>query len=120
MMQGLKAKNEEEARLSRVLAIVHWLYQAAIKVAGTTTQTSFNYQIPAAHSLAGRSDPFYIKNMSDILKGLQDRFPDCVISHAVMTKGRDGKLYDISKIDDKSLQFVDVALDGSYIVIDWS
>jgi hypothetical protein len=51
---------------------------------------------------------------------LNDVFPGCDVSHSIMAKGTDGKLYDVSKLDDKVLPFVNSALDQSYIVIDWS
>jgi len=37
-----------------------------------------------------------------------------------MARAKDGKLYDVAKLDDAVLPFVDRALDQSYIVIDWS
>ena len=68
----------------------------------------------------GPPDPFHIKNMNDILAGLRDLFPDCAVSHTLLCQAKDGKLYDVAKLDDAVLPFVDRALDQSYIVIDWS
>jgi hypothetical protein len=68
----------------------------------------------------GIPNPFYIENMPSILAVLQDLFPDSSVSHTLLAKGTDGKFYDISKLDDKVLPFVNRALDESYIVIDWS
>ena len=68
----------------------------------------------------GPPDPFHIKNMKDILAGLRDLFPDCSVSHTLLCQAKDGKLYDVAKLDDAVLPFVDRALDQSYIVIDWS
>jgi hypothetical protein len=58
--------------------------------------------------------------MPDILAGLKELFPGCDVTHTLLSKGTDGKFYDISKLDDKVLPFVNRALDRSYIVIDWS
>jgi hypothetical protein len=58
--------------------------------------------------------------MPDILAVLQELFPDSSVTHAILTCDADGKLYDISKLDDKMLPYVNRALDESYIVIDWS
>lgn len=68
----------------------------------------------------GPPDPFHIKNMSDILEGLQTLFPGCSVSHTLLCQAKDGKMYDVAKLDDVVLPFVDRALDQSYIVIDWS
>lgn len=68
----------------------------------------------------GGPDPFHIKNIPDILAGLRDLFPDCTVSHTLLCQAKDGKMYDIAKLDDAVLPFVDRALDQSYIVIDWS
>ena len=68
----------------------------------------------------GAPDPFHIKNMNDILAGLRDLFPGCFVSHTLLCQAKDGKMYDVAKLDDAVLPFVDRALDQSYIVIDWS
>jgi hypothetical protein len=68
----------------------------------------------------GQADPFYIKNMPDILAGLQQLFPGCSVSHTLLCQAKDGKMYDVAKLDESVLPFVDRALDQSYIVIDWS
>jgi len=68
----------------------------------------------------GGPDPFHIKNIPDILDGLRNLFPDCAVSHTLLCQAKDGKMYDVAKLDDAVLPFVDRALDQSYIVIDWS
>lgn len=68
----------------------------------------------------GGPDPFHIKNIPDILDGLRNLFPDCSVSHTLLCQAKDGKMYDIAKLDESVLPFVDRALDQSYIVIDWS
>jgi hypothetical protein len=54
-----------------------------------------------------------------ILEGLRERFPSYSISHAIMSLGKDGKLYDISKLDDAILPLLSSVLEESYIVISW-
>jgi hypothetical protein len=130
-MQGLKAQKEEElrireekVRLDRVKRIVDSIYNSAVQVAGTSTHSSFKYEIPTGryspHNKGNVSDPFYLNNMADILSGLQELFPGCSVTHSLMAKGRDGKLYDLTKMDDSVLPFIDQTLEQSYIVIDWS
>jgi hypothetical protein len=79
-----------------------------------------SYQAAQAAQQGRPSDPFYIQNMPDILSGLQTLFPECKVSHTLLSQGTDGKFYDISTLDEKSLPFVNRALDQSFIVIDWS
>lgn len=139
-MRELKAKTEEAARLEGVKNRIQMIYNAAVHAARFTPETSYNFQLPLVHTVsvadyhgamvmaaskygskAGMTtDPFYLKNMPDILAGLQELFPGCAVSHTLLSKGTDGKMYDISKLDDKVLPFVNRALDQSYIVIDWS
>ena len=141
MMQELKANKDEEARQQKIKNIIHTIYNGAYTYAKNGQATSYNYPIPLANTQAHltssipclsrpdirfpapykkSSDPFYIENMTDILSRLQSLFPECSISHSIMAKAKDGKLYDVAKLDDAVLPFVDRALDQSYIVIDWS
>ena len=115
-MRGLKAKYEEGARIQQVKQIVQQVYQDAVQAARSNTNTSYNHPLPQDHI----QHPFYVKNMPEILAGLQELFPDCDVSHTLLARGTDGKMYDISKLDDKVLPFVNRALDQSYIVVDWS
>ena len=118
-MRELKAKTEEDTRIQQVKYIVNQVYQAAVQTAKSKTDSSYNHPLPQQQHRM-QTDPFYLKNMPDILAGLQELFPDCAVSHTLLSKGTDGKMYDISKLDDKVLPFVNRALDQSYIVIDWS
>ena len=117
-MRELKATTEEAARIQQVKHIVQQVYQAAVQTAKSKTDTSYNHALPPAHD--NMSNSFYRKNMPDILVGLQVLFPGCDVSHTLLSRGTDGKFYDISKLDEKVLPFVNRALDQSYIVIDWS
>jgi len=138
MMQSLKAHNDEEVRQKQIKAIVTQIYNGAYTSAKNGHATSYNHQIPLENTPVRNvpclsrpgisfpapykksSDPFYIENMSDILTSLQHFFPECTISHSIMARAKDGKLYDVAKLDDAVLPFVDRALEQSYIVIDWS
>jgi hypothetical protein len=150
MMQGLFSQKKEEAHVGKIKNIVEEIYREAVEVAGTTTEIYYIHEIPSTQmtmqppsyrracmkqyaSTLGRvgsrinlpyyqgaPDPFYIKNMPDILAGLQKLFPDCSVSHTLLCQGKDGKMYDVAKLDDSILPFVDRALDQSYIVINWA
>jgi hypothetical protein len=117
-MRGLKAKYEEGARIQEIKQIVQQVYRAAVETAKFSSATSYNYPLPQQHRI--QTDPFYVKNMPEILVGLQELFPDCDVRHTLLSRGTDGKMYDISKLDEKVLPFVNRALDQSYIVVDWS
>ena len=118
-MRGLKATYEEGARVQQVAQVVQRVYHDAVQTASSKMDTSYNYPLPQAHR-GGGADPFYLKNMPDILAGLQELFPDCDVSHTLISRGADGKMYDISKLDEKILPFVNTAMTQSHIVIDWS
>lgn len=127
-MRNHKARSDEEARVKRISDIVKTIYGQTTNAAKTTACTSYNFQIPHEWSSTRSStttgprptDPFYLTNMAEIIAGLQALFPDVTVSHTLLSKGTDGKMYDISKLDDKALAFVNRALDQSFIVIDWS
>ena len=85
----------------------------------------FDEQMAAFHAYRAANpgrplDAFYIVNMRDILSGLQELFPDCIVSNCTLSQGTDGKFYDISTLDEKILPFINRALDQSFIVVDWS
>lgn len=127
-MRSLKSDEDEKVRLTKIKEIVQTIYTYAIQYAKGSTETSYRYMVPKVNGGIDKvrmartmmADPFYIENMPSILAVLQDLFPDSSVSHTLLAKGTDGKFYDISKLDDKVLPFVNRALDESYIVIDWS
>jgi hypothetical protein len=129
-MRVLKAKVDEETRLKRVDSIVRGIYHYTVSAAEKSTDTSFKMEIPKTHQMRTNtnsrqyqvhvSDPFYIENMRDILSGLQELFPGCTVSNSTLSKGTDGKFYDISTLDEKVLPFINRDLDQSFIVVDWT
>jgi len=93
--------------------LISGIYYPAVDCARNTDKTSYHHRIPSALEI-------YQKNMPEILKRLQTLFPDCNVSHTLISQGSDGKLYDISKIEDKDLHLVVMVSDNSYIIIDWT
>jgi hypothetical protein len=156
MMQELKSQKDEEARQRNIKRIVDEIYTEAINLASTTTESSYNHEIPSSNMTMinpcdrramkknyldqikqyelrnelqrnrnqsyyqGAPDPFHIKNMSHILAGLRELFPECAVTHTLLSQAKDGKMYDIAKLDDAVLAFIDRTLDQSFIIIDWS
>lgn len=112
-LQQLKAKKDEQRRLNQINQIVNQIYSAVISVAESQIVTSYNHQIP-------RQDEFYDENKDDIISGLKTLFPDCLIDYKMLSRGNDGKMYDITNIDEKMRPFINRNYDRTYIVVDWS
>ena len=117
-LQRLKFHADEANRRHRIDQIVNEIYQMVLTSASSGMKC-INYCMYAG-SLPINGDPFIAENAPHILSILECLFPDCTISHTIMARGRDGKNYDISKIDDEILPLLTVALPSSYIVVDWS
>jgi hypothetical protein len=111
-MQQLKEKYDEGNRIQFINQTVTNIYSMALAHARSKTDKSYNYSI--------NQQPLIVKHMPDILIKLQELFPDCSITHTLMARGSDGKMYDISKIDDSILHLINSVNKESYIVIDWS
>jgi hypothetical protein len=58
--------------------------------------------------------------MSSILSGLKELFPDAYIAHTLLSKGIDGKMYDVARISDTDLRQISKTNENSYIIVDWS
>ena len=63
---------------------------------------------------------FHMENMPEILRRLQTLFPNYHISHTILSRGTDGMLYDIARLNDNTLPLVDTVVEGSYIVVDFA
>jgi hypothetical protein len=114
-----KLNNDEYKKELKINQIVTTIYDDTVCIAKSSDVTSYNYQIPFNEQTQS-SDNFYIQNIDTILNKLKELFPECSVSHTLLAKGKNGKLYDISKINDDILPLIDTTLKQSYIVIDWS
>ena len=122
-LRGLKAEEEERARimketqrLSQVERCVKQLYDNAINYAKTNTNTSYTYMLPQRNNC----QDFHRDNMVDILHELRLLFPDCSIKNTTLSRGQDGKMYDISTMDEKLRPFIDSRYNQESIIIDWT
>jgi len=118
-LRGLKAEEDERLRIGkekdRLNAVEYYvkqLYSDTINNAKTKTNTSYTYKLPG--------DNFYRDNMVDILHELRHLFPDCSIKNTTLSRGQDGKMYDISTMDEKLRPFIDSKYNQESIIIDWS
>lgn len=119
LMKKLYTTTQEEVRIKKVKEIVSEIYDEAVRAAKICNLTTFNFKIP----LPGQDKKLnqtYMENMRDILINLEYLFPGSSISHTVLSAARDGKLYDISKLNSTTLPLVLYAMPNSYIVIDWT
>ena len=117
-----KPMTREDMRAIMANTIVKQIYTQVIYSAQTKPDTVYHHQVPeifVGHAKK-RVNANYIENMTAILTGLQALFPDSAVSHTLLAQGKDGKLYDVAKLDDTTLPLVDTALTPSYIVIDWT
>ena len=129
-LRGLKIKRDDEKRIQKMNTIVKDIYEGAIKVAELCTETRYAHEIdpqrtrgmfPLGYNdIHGLEYQFYKDNMEDILYSLQAVFLDCNVKVANMCNGRDGKLYDISTIDENILSLINQDHAFECIVIDWT
>lgn len=145
-MRALKSQKDEEGHQRRLEEVVKNIYMSAVCLAERNTETIFRFRIqngnynsvhiPSCIPYSNlqlnslQSIPFHINkdyimgNIDEILTRLRILFPDCSVEYkkVSMARGRDGKDYDISKLDEKLRPFIDTARaeTNEYIVIDWS
>jgi len=108
VMLQLKKNKDEEAHRKCVELLVNGIYSNALRQAETSEDKQYYYKVT--------SSPYF----PEVVEALKELFPGCSVSHTLLACGSDGKMYDISKIDEKILPLIDRALNDSYIVVDWS
>jgi hypothetical protein len=113
----ISLRKDYEDNLDKITKIITYIYDEVIYNAKYRDIKLYQYMIPTINN---ESDAYYIKYIDKILRMLKKLFPGCSVTHSILAKGKDGNLYDISKIDDNILLLIDTALNNSYIVIDWS
>jgi tRNA(Glu) U13 pseudouridine synthase TruD len=114
-MRELKAKTDEENRLTQIEQNLRCMYNNAIQSAKTSTKTQWILEIHV-------SQVFLIQNMDDILSGLRYLFPDCSVEFKTVTMamGSDRQMHDISTLDEKALIFIGNRQVKQCITIDWT
>ena len=95
--------------------VVHIISTKAIHVSKNTPKARFEFPL---HTLSLFYLDFCNANMDVILRKLQRKFPDTRVSHSLLTRAPDGKLYDIDALGDE--HFANTMNTKSYIVLDWS
>ena len=127
-MRTLKKQKDEENRIKLLTHFITFIYHNAVKTGEKSDEPRYQYALeynPKNISKRAIEKPvissdFIRANITDILSGLQSLFPGCSVEHTILTRGHDGKMYDILKMDKNVLQFINIAQTAEYIVIDWS
>ena len=87
--------------------LINQIYNNIVAIASNTDEKIYYHPIPNEIN-SEFSDPFYIKNMDLILNKLKILFSDSSIKHEICAKGFDGKIFDTSNINDKTLSLCNV------------
>jgi hypothetical protein len=142
-MQNLHEHTNKKIRGEKIDKIVKSIYKDALQFAERNSTKVFVYDFsnPSTHfgeiliqSITNMGDysirvqlkkEDILDNMKEILACLESIFPDCTITHKSISfaRGRDGKEYDISTLDENLRQLI--INPGQFrksdcIVIDWS
>jgi hypothetical protein len=113
---NLKAQTDEETRIRTIQGYAQNIYQQVMNTARSTTQTRFQQQV---HN-NGQGQFSVRDNMPDILEKLRGLFPDSKIDFKSLSRGQDGKMYDIADIDERMKPFINTRFNEDFIIIDWS
>lgn len=144
-MRTLKSQKDEEGHQRKLEEVVRNIYASAVSFAERNAETTYRFAfqngyqqnvsipstIPSNYPLNHLqyisfqiTKEFIVGNMDEILTRLHSLFPECSVEYkkVSMARGRDGKDYDISNLDEKLRPFIDTtrAQTNEYIVIDWS
>ena len=112
---GLKAQTDEENRIRHVEQYVSNIYSQAKQTAQSSAQTSFQHRVQDHFGQLAIRD-----NIFDILARLRTLFPDSSIEYKSLSRGQDGKMYDIVNIDERMKPFINPRHNQDVIVSDWS
>ena len=114
-LRSLKRKQDEERKEKQIVGFVQTIYESSVNFAKTNSDTVFKYNI---------ANQNVIDCIDEILRRLRILFPDSRVEYKkiIRARGRDGKDYDLSIIDDTLKQFIGLrhASTTENIVIDYS
>jgi len=127
-LRSLKTKQDEESKEKKIVGFVQTIYESSVNFAKTNSDTVFKYNISSYFPMISNPNIITHENvieyMDEILRRLRILFPDSRVEFKKISivRGRDGKDYDLSIIDDKVRQFIDIRLATTTenIVIDYS
>ena len=114
-LRSLKPQRDKEIILQQINQYVRNIYSAVVNKAQISTDTYY---------CTTQISEFEKKHMPEIIDMLKTLFPDCLVEYQDTIGGKDGKMYDINKLDESMRQML---LNPSYktqmhqqILIEWS
>ena len=118
---GLKAQVDEETRVKNVQSYVSQICSNVIHMARTTSQTRFQQKVAPDIGNPSHHGYFNVRHsMPDILDKLRGVFPDSKVEFKSLSRGQDGKMYDIADIDERMKPFINPQFNEEFIIVDWS
>jgi hypothetical protein len=121
-MQSLKKVSEDIEKKRQFESLIKYIYNKAVTKASTSSIKTHKEVItinPKEYTMSVNGISFERSQIVDIVNRLRELFPSCLVEHKMLSRGQDGKLYDISKLDGV-LPFVDRKNDQACFLIDWS
>jgi hypothetical protein len=129
-LRRLKAQTDEKNRIFFIDQQVQQIYLKVKQTAETTTNTSFKQEVPNINlkvyeqhkQQTGTIHPhqYFRDNIEDIINKLKEIFPDSSVEFKRLSRGQDGKMYDIKDIDEKMKPFINISLNQDFIIVDWT
>ena len=124
----LKAKKDEENRISRITEIIKMIYSNVIQTADKNLVTKYEHWIGQWNNNLIITNEFFIENKIEIICNLQHLFPGCDIKYITLEKILDPsrkKLCDIDNLHSNlqrlnENQLKQYITKSDYLVIDWS
>jgi hypothetical protein len=126
-MQTLKVVKQDIHKRTQLDSIIRHIYQEAVSKASNSLARTYREAITINtkdYTMSINNIPFERVDIQGIISKLRELFPECSVEHTMLSRGQDGKLYDLAKMEEKALQsvlpFVNRTKDQAYIIIDWS
>jgi hypothetical protein len=121
LMRQLKANRDDEIRKEMIEHVIKQIYATTVHAACTTLRNSHHFELPVANKMVkpGQRD-VYRENKGEILERLRTLFPDCGVDYVTLTRGADGQMYDVSKLETWVLPLLNRKDTKEYIMIEWT
>jgi len=113
-LRNLKKKKLEEQRIIKINQVTQSLRFQVVDHAEKSDNHKFSTDMKHLCT-----KEFFCENKTDIIKGLQEMFPDAFIEAKVY--GRlNNTMVDVSKLEDNVKKLIDVKFNQPYLVVNWS
>ena len=119
IMRQLKEYRDNEIRKEMIAHVILQIYSTTVHEATTKTKRSHHFELPPKQS-QNKDPDIYREHKDEILERLRALFPDCGVDYVTLTRGGDGQMYDLTKLDAWVLALINRRDAKEYIMIDWS